>query len=91
MGDICEFLVADVFEAFAGCRELLVNLNGFLGHDFMRFLSAPHEDEVGSGSDALVTVSIEAETNHQRFAAGLSRFLGVSHMRQGRTEGEWRQ
>ena len=91
MGDVGEFFVADVFEAFAGSGEFFVNLDGFFGHDFMGFVRPSHEDEVGAGGDSLVTVGIEAEAEHHGFAAGPFRFLGVSHIQQGSTEGEWRQ
>lgn len=91
MGDVIEFFVSDIFEAFADCREFFVYFDGFLGHDFMSFMRASHEDEVGTGGDSLVTIGIEAKADHEGFAARLFRFLGVSHMRQGRTEAGLRQ
>lgn len=91
MGDVIEFFVTDVFKAFAGSGEFFVNLDSFLGHDFMGLLRTTHEDKVGAGGKAFVAVGIEAETNHQSFAAGSLLFFGVSHMPQVRTEARLRQ
>jgi hypothetical protein len=91
MGDVIELFVADVFEAFPGGGEFFVNFDGLFRHDFMGFLRTAHEDEVGAGGDALVTIGIQTKANHQGFAAGLFRFFGVSHIRQVRTEAGLRQ
>jgi hypothetical protein len=86
MGDIIEFFVADVFQAFARSRQFLVNFDGFLGHYFVGLLRTSHQDEVGTGGEALVTIRIKAKPHHNGFATGFLLFLGVSHIAEVRTE-----
>ena len=46
VGDVIELLVADVFELLAARLELLVDLDGLLGHLLVRFLRAADEREI---------------------------------------------
>lgn len=77
VGDVVEFLAGDVFELFAFGREFLVNFDDLFGHDFMGFLGAAHEREIRAGSDALVAVVVEPQTEHDRFLLLFGR--GVRH------------
>src|SRR5262245_55204620 len=56
VGDVVKFLTTDVFEALAGGRKFLVDLDGFLGHDLVRLLGTAGEDEIRAGRYAFVAI-----------------------------------
>src|SRR6266481_3897141 len=91
MGNIIKFFVADIFEAFARSGQFLVNLDGLLSHYFVCLVRTAHQDEIGPGRKALMTIRIKAEPNHDSFATAFLLFFGVSHTTQGRTEAPLRQ
>ena len=73
MGDVVKFLVADFVKPLAARLEFLVNLDGFLGHLLVRVPRSAHEREVRAFGDALVSIGIESESEHHRFAFPFSR------------------
>jgi len=76
MGDVIELLAADIIEALAAGLELFFDLDGFLGHHLMGFLSAPNEGEVFAGGHAFMSVGIEADAKD---CGGALRFRLVGH------------
>src|ERR1044071_4683874 len=60
MGDVVEFLPADLVQRLALGLELLVDLDGLFGHLLVRFLGPTHQGKVGSGGDTLVSIGIQA-------------------------------
>jgi hypothetical protein len=59
--DIIELLVADSVELFATGLELFIDLDGLLGHCFVRFLRSAQERKILAGCNALVSVGIQAQ------------------------------
>src|ERR1017187_3374189 len=78
VGDVVEFLVADVFQLLALGGELFVDLDGFLGHQLVRFLGASHQCEIGPRRQPLVSVGVEADPQHDRLGPRLP-FLRFGH------------
>lgn len=76
MRDVIELLFADGFELLAACLQLLIELEGFLGHDLVRLLRAADEEEIFAFGDALVAVGIQANAEQRGLAF---RFFGVRH------------
>ena len=64
MGDVIELLPTDFFEALAGRGKLFIDLNDFLGHGFVSFLSAADKQEIGTRSQPFMTIGIQAQTEH---------------------------
>ena len=64
LGDFVGLFVGDVVQLFAVGGELLVDLDGLLGHDLVGFLRAAGQDEVGAGGEPLVAIGIEANAVH---------------------------
>ena len=75
--DVVELLAADVVELFAARLKLFVELDGRLGHLFVRVLRAADEREIIAFGDALVPVGIQAEAEDPGFAFG---FFGIRHV-----------
>jgi len=68
MGDVVKLIMADIFQPLAARFELLVDLDGFLGHLLMRAFGAADEREVRSGGETFVAVGIQSDTHHDCFA-----------------------
>ncbi len=83
VGDVVEFLVADVFELLAFGGELFVDLNDLFGHDLVGLLGAAHEQEILAGGQPFVPVGIESEAQHH----GLARPFLLAHIRHAVTLG----
>ena len=90
VGDFVELFVADVLELFAFRGQLLVNLNGLFGHDFMRLLGTTHEDKIRAGGQALMAVLVQTDTEHHGFAAALL-LARIRHEAMLKEEGRERQ
>src|ERR1700722_273719 len=80
VGDVIEFFAADFFEAFAFGGEVLIYLDYFLGHLFVRFLFAADERKIRTRGDAFVTIRVEADAEHQCFDL-LFSFLRFGHFK----------
>src|SRR5258705_1077816 len=90
-GNFIELLVADFLEPFALGSKLLVDLDRLFGHDFVRVLRATHQREVWAGGKALMTVRIQAQTEHHCLRFFLN-FAGLpGHYRNLRQKDGFRQ
>jgi hypothetical protein len=81
VGNVVEFLPANVLEPFASRVELLVDPDRLLGHEPVSFLRATSQDKIGSSGQALVPIGIEANPQQECFAL---RFL-LANIRHRRT------
>ena len=71
VGDIVELFAADFMQFLAHGFQLLVDLNGLLGHLLVGLLAASQQCEVRAGRDALVAVRVQSDTEQK----GLGFFL----------------
>src|SRR5207245_150905 len=65
MGDVVELFAADFVQLLASGFQLLVDLNGLLGHLRVGLLAASHQGEVRAGRDALVAVRVQSDTEQE--------------------------
>ena len=70
--DVVELFQADIIEAPALSGELLVDLDGLLGHHLVGLLGPADQREVRSGGDAFVAVGIQAHAEHDGVALSFS-------------------
>ena len=69
-GNFVELIATDFFECFSFRLQLLVDLDGLLGHDFVSLLGAANQGKVGTGGDTFVTVRIKPHPQHHSFTSG---------------------
>jgi hypothetical protein len=69
--------VADGFELFAARLELFADFDGFFGHHRVCFLGAANEREIRAGGEAFMTIGIQPDAQHHRFAPLFA--AGVRH------------
>ena len=76
MGEVEEFIVADVFQLLAAFFEVLIEFEGALRHVVVGFLGAAGEEEVFAAGEARVAVVVvEAKAEEEGF---LFSFFGHS-------------
>ena len=75
VGDVVEFLTADIIEVLATRLEFFVDLDGFLGHLLVRVLGTADEREIIALGDAFAAIRIQAEAEDSGFAF----LFGVGH------------
>ena len=78
MGNFFKLLVADGFEALAGGGELLVDLDGLLGHNLVGIFRAAQQQKIRTCGHSFVAIRIKTEAKHQGPARQLS-FGRVRH------------
>ena len=78
VGNLVEFLAADVFELLTLGGELLIYLDGFFRHNLMGLFGAAQEDKIRAGSQAFMTVGIQAEAQHHGFPSPFA-FTHIRH------------
>lgn len=68
MGNIIEFFTAHFFQPLAARGQLLVDLDGFLGHFLVRVFGAARQQEIVPLGHALVTIRVKTDAQHDSFA-----------------------
>lgn len=81
--DVVKLFAADGFQRLAAVFQLLVDLDGLLGHLLVRVLAAAYEGKVIPFGHALVTIRIQSHAKHHRFgfAVLFGRFRHVFKLR----------
>jgi len=74
VGEVEEFVAADVFQLLAAFFELLIEFEGALGHVGVSFFRAAGEEEVfAAGEAGVAVVVVEAKAEEEGF---LFAFIG---------------
>src|SRR5580658_2351837 len=79
LGDIIKFVTAQLVQLLAFGGDLLVDLEGLLGHGLVGFLCAAEEGKIRTCRDAFVPVGVHSEAEHERFFLHLWLLRHVSH------------
>src|SRR6266446_5113625 len=78
MGDVAKLFMGELLQAFAGVSQLLVDLNGLLGHQAVGFLRTAGQQKVGAGRQSFVPVCVQPQANHEGSASHFP-FTNIRH------------
>src|ERR1700692_3352655 len=67
-GNVVALLPADLFKLLAPLLQLLVDLDGLLGHLLVSVLGTAHQGEIGARGDTLMAVGIEPHAKYHALA-----------------------